>query len=163
MPTLRAAWLFVLMHSDIVNGDQLQCDAHTMPKRHRGTEAIFLYYSLSSFSAFSFCVFVILTVLFLFLGASSVCVNNLEGSRFSLVIPWQNICLYTPLASKSLYKCSVPLNIMKLNYYDNAIVLGLFSSFSHYLNSSFCQFSHCIYGSFLHVEHCPFFQFVHFS
>ena len=68
----------VLMHSRIVNGYQLLCDAHTVLEPHRGTAAFFffLFYSLSSFSTFSFYVFVTLTVLFL--GASLVYVNNLR-------------------------------------------------------------------------------------
>ena len=56
------------MHSGtstvIVNGYQLLWDANTVLKPHRGTAA--------------FHVFVTLTVLFLFLGASIVCVNNLK-------------------------------------------------------------------------------------
>ena len=67
----------VLMHTGIVNGYQLLCDAHTVLEPHRGTAALFLFDSLSSFSTFSFFVFVTLTVLFLFLGASIGCVNNL--------------------------------------------------------------------------------------
>ena len=63
----------VLMHCNIVNG-QLLCYVHT--EQHWGNGAIFLYYSLSSFS-FAFCVFVTLTVPFLFWGASIVCDNNL--------------------------------------------------------------------------------------
>ena len=34
--TLRATALFVLMHSGIVNGYQLLCDAHTVLEEHRG-------------------------------------------------------------------------------------------------------------------------------
>ena len=59
------------MHSGFVNGHQLLCDAHTVPEQHRGTAALFLFYSLLSFSAFPFCLFVtMMTVLFHFLGAS---------------------------------------------------------------------------------------------
>ena len=58
--TLRATALFVLMHSDIVNGSQLLCDAHTVLQPRRGTAAFFLFYSLSFFSSFSFNVFVTL-------------------------------------------------------------------------------------------------------
>ena len=43
------------IHSGIVNGYKLLCDAHTMPELNRRIEAVLLYYSLSSFSAF-FCV-----------------------------------------------------------------------------------------------------------
>ena len=52
----RATQFFVLMHSGIVNEHQLMCDAHTLLEPHRGTTAFF--YSLSSFSTFSFFVFV---------------------------------------------------------------------------------------------------------
>jgi len=52
-------------------------DTHSVPEQHNGTAAIFLYYSISSFPAFSFCVFVILTVLFLFFGASILHFGNL--------------------------------------------------------------------------------------
>ena len=55
----------VFMHSGIVNGYQLLCDVHTVLKPHRGTEAFFLFYSLSSFSTFSFYVFVTLDSPFL--------------------------------------------------------------------------------------------------
>ena len=65
----------VFIHSGIVNGYQLLFDAHTVLEPHRGTAALFLYYSLSSFSTFSFYVFVTLAVPFLVLGASIVCVK----------------------------------------------------------------------------------------
>ena len=52
------------MHSGVVNGHQLLCDAHTVPEKHRGTADLFVSNSLSSFSAFY--VFIILTVLFLY-------------------------------------------------------------------------------------------------
>ena len=53
--TFRDTLMFVLMHSGgIVNGYQLQCNAHTMLEPHRGTAALFLFYSLSSFSSFFF-------------------------------------------------------------------------------------------------------------
>ena len=64
--TLRVKLLFVLMHSGIENGYQLLCIAYTVSEQHRGTAALFLFYSLSFFSTFSFHVFVTLTVLFLF-------------------------------------------------------------------------------------------------
>ena len=56
----------VLMHSGIVNGYPLLCDAHIVLEPHRGTAA---------FHAFT------LTVLFLFLGASMVCVNKLKRTE----------------------------------------------------------------------------------
>ena len=34
----------VLMHSGVVNWNQLMCDAHTVPEQNRGTTALFLYY-----------------------------------------------------------------------------------------------------------------------
>jgi len=92
------------MHSVLINGYQLLFDALTVLEPHMGT-SFFLFFT--SFSTFSFYVFVTLTSLFLFLGASLVCVNNLkEDNRFSLLIPWQDICLYTPLAW-SLYSLIV--------------------------------------------------------
>ena len=84
------------MHSGIVNGYQLLCDAHTVLEPHRGTTAFFfLFYSLLSFSSFSFYGLSLLIVLVLFLGTSIVCINNLKWtvSRFSLVIPWF-VCTY---------------------------------------------------------------------
>ena len=50
----------VLMHSGIVNGHQLLCNAHNVLEPHKGTAAFFLFYSLSFFSTFSFYVFVTL-------------------------------------------------------------------------------------------------------
>ena len=52
----------VLMHSGIVNGYQLLCNAHTVLEPQRGTAAFFLFVSLLllSFYAFSFYVFVTL-------------------------------------------------------------------------------------------------------
>ena len=44
--------------SHIVNGHKLLCSAHAVSEQHRGTAALFIFYSLSSFSSFSFYVFV---------------------------------------------------------------------------------------------------------
>ena len=63
----------VRMHSNDMNGHNLLCDARTLPEQYKGTAALFLFYSLSSFSAFSFYVFVILTVLFPFGCLYSLC------------------------------------------------------------------------------------------
>ena len=65
----------------MLNLDQLLCYVNSVSEQHRGTAVIFLYYSLSSFSTFSFYVFFILKVLIHFLGASIVCVNNLRGQH----------------------------------------------------------------------------------
>ena len=73
--TLRATALFVLMHSGIVNGYQLLCDAHTVLEPHRGTAAFFFFTHYRPFPLFLFMCLSLLTVLFL--GASIVCVNNL--------------------------------------------------------------------------------------
>ena len=54
--------------------------------QHITVRCCFLFYSLSSFSTCLF-MFVTLTVLFLFLGASIVCVNNLWRTADCLVIP----------------------------------------------------------------------------
>ena len=69
-----------------------------------------MVYSLSPFSAFSFCMFATLTVLFLFLSASIVCFHNSQMRTAYLVLwfpdktlvcthPWQNdpIVLRVPL------------------------------------------------------------------
>ena len=58
----------VVMHSGIVNGYQLLCDAPTVLEPHRGTTALFLFYSLLPFSTFSFYVFVTLDSPISFLG-----------------------------------------------------------------------------------------------
>ena len=44
----------VLMHSGIVNGYKLLCDAHTVPEQHRGSVALFLFHSFLPVSAISF-------------------------------------------------------------------------------------------------------------
>ena len=72
LATLKATEFFVLMHSGIVNEYRLLCEAHIVLEPHIRT-----FYSLSFFSTFSFMCLSLLTVLFLFLGASIVCVNNL--------------------------------------------------------------------------------------
>jgi len=76
--TLRATLVFVLLQSGIVNRYQLLCNAQTVLELNRGTAALVLFYSLSFFSTFSFYIFIALTILLLFLGASLVCVNNLK-------------------------------------------------------------------------------------
>jgi len=103
------------MHSVIINGYQLLCDAHAVLEPNRGTAALFLFYSLLSFSTFSFYMFVTLT--FFFLGASLVCVNYLKRTA-DLVLwfpdktavskhPW---CLYNLI----LLKVSLNPNPTKL-------------------------------------------------
>ena len=62
----------VRMHSGIANVYQLLCDAYTVLELHRGTAALFLFHSLSSFLAVSFCVS-FCDILFLFLDASIYC------------------------------------------------------------------------------------------
>ena len=69
--------MFVLMHSSIVNGHKLLCDAYAVSEQHRGTAAFFYFTSYRPFPLFLFMCLSILTVLFFFLGASIVCVNNL--------------------------------------------------------------------------------------
>ena len=84
-----------LMHSGIVNRYHLLCYAHTVPERHKGTSALFVFYSLSSFSAFTFWCFCHSGSSIFFLGCLySLCQQSKDGSRFSLVIP------NTPLAPK---------------------------------------------------------------
>ena len=73
--TLRVIALFVLMHSDIVNGYQLLCDAPTVLGPHGELQLFFFFTRYHSFPLFLFMCLSLLTVLFL--GASIVCVNNL--------------------------------------------------------------------------------------
>ena len=47
--------ILVLMNSGIVNGQQLLCNAHTVPKQHRGTTALFFLLTIVLFH-YSFCV-----------------------------------------------------------------------------------------------------------
>ena len=56
--------IFVLMHSGIVNGYQLLCDAHNVlePHSHRGTADIFPILFVILFTTFSFCSFVTLDI-----------------------------------------------------------------------------------------------------
>ena len=70
--TFKCNITLVIMHSSIVNGYQMLCCTNI------GELQLYLYYSISSFSAFTFCMFVTLTVLFLFLDASIVCFSKLE-------------------------------------------------------------------------------------
>ena len=63
------------MHSNIVNGHELMCFAHTV-EQHRGTAALFVLLTILLFRFF-FLNFVTLTVLFLYLGASIVCVYTI--------------------------------------------------------------------------------------
>ena len=75
------------MHSAIVNGYQLLCDTHTVPEEHRESAA--LYFSFTHYHPFLlfFCVFVTLPVLFIFWGASIVCVKNLTRAADYFVNP----------------------------------------------------------------------------
>ena len=68
----------VLMHSGIVNRCQLLLDDPTVPEQLRGIATLFLFYSILFFSSIwlYLFVFVTLTVLFLFWGASIFCVYN---------------------------------------------------------------------------------------
>ena len=68
----------VLMPSGIVKGISC-CVMLILCLNHIGELQLFLFYSLSSFSTFSFMCLSLLTVLFLFLGASIVCVNILQA------------------------------------------------------------------------------------
>ena len=54
LATLRAASLFVLMHSDIVNGYQLLLDAHAVLEPHRGTDLYFYFTHCRPFPLFLF-------------------------------------------------------------------------------------------------------------
>ena len=64
--TLRATVISrVLMHSVIVNGYQLLCDAHTVLEPNRGTAAYFFFTRYCPFPLFLFMCLSLLTVLFL--------------------------------------------------------------------------------------------------
>ena len=69
--------------------------------------------TIPSFSAFSFCMFVILTVLFLFLGASIVCVyKNLK--RTADLVLWFLDKTFVCTHQNDLIVLTVPLNRTKL-------------------------------------------------
>ena len=114
------------MQSATVNGYQPLYDPQTVSKQHRGTAALFLFYSLSYFSSFSFYMFVTLTVLFLFLGASIVCVNNIKRTA-DLVLcfpdktsvcthPWQQNDLLVFIHYAVVWLGSEPGTSQHLNY-----------------------------------------------
>ena len=76
----------VLMHSCVINGHHLLCDAHTVLEKHRGTAATFLYYSLLSFSAISFCIMSLWhNLLFYFLGWLN-CFFYIQTRKVDLVL-----------------------------------------------------------------------------
>ena len=56
LTTLRATEIFVLMHSGIVNGYQLLCDAHTVLEPYRGTAAFSFLLTIVLFHFFFLCV-----------------------------------------------------------------------------------------------------------
>ena len=90
---LRATELLVPMHSGIVNGHQLLCYAHTVLEPHKGTAALFLFYSRSSFSIFSFmCLSLWQSYFFSWVP----CINNLK--RTADLILWfpdrTSVCTY---------------------------------------------------------------------
>ena len=93
--TLKATALFVLMHGGIVNGYQLLCDAHTILEPHRGTAAFFSILLAIVLLTFLFMCLSLLTVLFLFLGASIVCVYNIDDSRLSCNSPTGHLSVET--------------------------------------------------------------------
>ena len=99
----------------VLVGHNLLCDAHAVSDQLRATAALFLFYSLSSLSCFSFCVFVTLDSLFLFLSASLVCFNNLKRTADGVVIPRQDICLLTPLAPQRLNDLNMSIAIKALH------------------------------------------------
>ena len=78
---------FVLMYSGIVNGHQLQCDAHTVPELHRGTAAFFFITHYCPFLLFLLCVCHSDSA-FSFLGClDSLCLQAYEDSRVGLLFP----------------------------------------------------------------------------
>ena len=103
-----------LMHSGIVNVYQLLCDAHIVLEPHRGSAAFFFFTHYRPFPLFLFMCLSLLTVLFLFLGISIVCVNNLQRTADCLVIPRQDICLQRPLAPQRLNDLNVSIALKAL-------------------------------------------------
>ena len=86
LATLRGTSVFVLMHSGIVTGYQLLCDAHTVLQPHRGTAVFFFFTHLSSFSTFSFYVVVTLTVYNLIIK----CLNVGQNLFLLAKVGWHN-------------------------------------------------------------------------
>ena len=80
---LRATINFVLMHSGIVNGHKLLCDAHAVSEQHRATMQLYFYFTHYC----PFPLFLLMCRPTSFLGASIVCVSNLKREVVSLVIP----------------------------------------------------------------------------
>ena len=105
--TLRATALFVLMHSGIVNGYQLLCDAHIVLEPHRVNCSFFLFYSLWSFSNFSFYVFCHSWQSFSWVPLYFV-LTIYRGQQIIFWFPDRtSICLYTPLAPQRLNDLNV--------------------------------------------------------
>ena len=91
-----------------------------------------------SFSAFSFCMFVTLTVLFLFLGASLLCVhNNLKRTAdLNLWSPDKTSVCYTHLALK--WPCSVHGAVKP--YKTNYVFSRLYSDLAALIATSWSTF-----------------------
>ena len=60
------------MHSGIIYGQNLLCDAHAVSEQHSETAAFFYFTRYHPFPLFIFMCLSLLTDLFLFLGASIV-------------------------------------------------------------------------------------------
>ena len=83
----------VLMHSGIVNGYQLLCDAHTVPEPHRGTACsffsilfivffpLFLFMCLSLWQSFLWCLFSLC-----FSDRTAVCTHPWHGGLYNLSV-----------------------------------------------------------------------------
>jgi len=84
LTTLRATEIFVLMHSGIVNGHQLLCDAHTVVEPHRGTAAFFFF---THYRPFPLDLFMCLSLRQSF---SWVPLNNLKSVRAYCSMTWDH-------------------------------------------------------------------------
>ena len=106
------------MHSNIVNGISY-CAMLILCWNNVGELGLYLRYSLSCISPFSFCMFmfVTLTVLFLILSSSIVCIHNNLKRKADLVL-WfpDKTSVYTyPWHQNDLIVFIVLLNLTKLN------------------------------------------------
>jgi len=109
LTTLRdTKFFFVLMHSGIVNGYQLLCDAHTVSEQHRGTSALFLFYTIVLFRFFCICHS---DSPISFLGTCIVWVNSLARTAdLVLWFPDKTFDCTHPWFQNDLIVFMVPLN-----------------------------------------------------
>jgi len=105
---IRGKSTLVLMHSGIVNGYQLLCDAHTVSEQHRGTSALFLFYTIVLFRFFCICHS---DSPISFLGTCIVWVNSLARTAdLVLWFPDKTFDCTHPWFQNDLIVFMVPLN-----------------------------------------------------